>query len=508
MTWGKLAALCGAILAATPAAAEWLEASSRHFVLYSDTSEKMIRRQSEALERLDWGLRRFAKVQDEPEIASRKVTVFLIDDSQVRSLCGCQNVGGFYQTRVSGSIAFSGKASSFGDNGIGQMVLFHEYAHHFMFASYDLAFPAWYTEGFAEFASTMRIKDDSAQIGVPAQHRARGLFQGQRFRVPEMFDPTLRSRLGSAERQDAFYGRGWLLTHYLTFKPERYRQFQQYLRLLNSGTPSVAAAEQSFGDLGALSIEVDRYLAGSRMPAMTMMYDGNVLPAARVRRLSAGEADMIDLRMRSIRGVTKAEAAKLYARAAPIAAKYADDALVQGWLAEMAFDAEHYDAAVAAADQAIARDARSVQAHMYRGAALLRQLKQGNVKDAAQWDRARRSIIAANRSDPDDAEPLWWFWLSFQMQEREPTPSAIKGLYRAQELTPQDWGVRMAAAVGRIESKEWAEAKRLLRPIAYHPHAPEDNLALAMLTAIEAGKTGSEIRAVGEVKTEATTEQP
>ena len=44
MTWGKLAALCGAILAATPAAAEWLEASSRHFVLYSDTSEKMIRR--------------------------------------------------------------------------------------------------------------------------------------------------------------------------------------------------------------------------------------------------------------------------------------------------------------------------------------------------------------------------------------------------------------------------------------------------------------------------------
>ena len=97
-----------------------------------------------------------------------------------------------------------------------------------------------------------------------------------------MFDPTLRSRLGSAERQDAFYGRGWLLTHYLTFKPERYREFQQYLRLLNSGTPSVAAAEQSFGDLGALSIEVDRYLAGSRMPAMTMMYDGNVLPAATV----------------------------------------------------------------------------------------------------------------------------------------------------------------------------------------------------------------------------------
>jgi hypothetical protein len=62
--------------------------------------------------------------------------------------------------------------------------------------------------------------------------------------------------------------------------------------------------------------------------------------------------------------------------------------------------------------------------------------------------------------------------------------------------------------VARIEAKEWAEAKRLLRPVAYHPHAPADNPALAMLTAIEAGKSGSEIRAVGEVKTEATGEQP
>jgi len=498
MTWGKLVALCGAILAATPAAAEWLEASSRHFVLYSNTSEKTLRRQSEALERLDWGLRRFSQLGDEPEIASRKVTVFLVDDSQVRSLCGCQNVGGFYLSRVSGSIAFSGKAASFGDNGIGQLVLFHEYAHHFMLGSYDLAFPAWYSEGFAEFASTMRISDDSVQIGVPAQHRARGLFLGQRFRVSEMFDPTLRSRLGSAERYDAFYGRGWLLTHFLTFRPDRFRQFQGYLRTLNSGTPSVAAAEQAFGDLKAMSVEVDGYLAKARMPAMTMKYDDQALPTVNVRRLSPGEAELIDLRMQSVRGVDEAKAAKVHAQAGPIAARHGDNPIVQGWLAEMAFDTQDYAGAIAAADRAIARDPKAVQAHLYRGAAMLRQLRDARVRDPAQWTAARRSIITANRSDPDDAEPLWWFWLSFQMEGAKPTASAIKGLYRAQELARQDRSVRMAAALTRIGASEYAEAKRLLRPVAYDPHGAANNPALAMLTAMEAGDDVGAVLAAGE----------
>ena len=50
-----LFALLGGLIAATSAQAEWLEARSRHFVLYSNSSEATLRKQSEALERLDWG---------------------------------------------------------------------------------------------------------------------------------------------------------------------------------------------------------------------------------------------------------------------------------------------------------------------------------------------------------------------------------------------------------------------------------------------------------------------
>ena len=149
MFWRGLLALLGGLIAATGARAEWLEARSRHFVLYANSSEATLRKQSEALERLDWGLRYFTRVEEEPEIASRKLTVFMVDDRDVRRLCRCSNAAGFYHSRVSGSIAYSGRGGWTDANNWGRVVLFHEYAHHFLFGTHNAAFPSWYSEGFA-----------------------------------------------------------------------------------------------------------------------------------------------------------------------------------------------------------------------------------------------------------------------------------------------------------------------------------------------------------------------
>ncbi|MCD2316150.1 hypothetical protein LQ954_08305 [Sphingomonas sp. IC-11] len=493
MIWrGLLALLCG--LAVAPAAqAEWLEAKSRHFTLYSNTSEKVLRRQSEALERLDWGLRRFLKVADEPEIESRKVTVFLVDDADVKRLCWCTNAAGFYFSRVSGSTAYSAKGGWTEYNDWGRIVLFHEYAHHFLLGTYDIAFPAWYSEGFAEFASTMRITEENATIGYAAQHRAYGLMQGERLSARQMFDPVRKSGMD----MDAFYGRGWLMTHYFSFDGERSAQFLSYLKALNQGTGSVAAAEQTFGDLKLLDRKLSGYLNQRRMLGLTMPFAGTQTPPIVIRRLSEGEADMIDLRMQSLRGVDRESGRKLYAKAAPIGTRHADDPVVQGWLAEMAFDAGEDDAALAAAQKAVARDPKSVQALLYQGRVKLRQLGQAKSTDPKAWNAARASIVKANRADPDDAEPLWWFWQSFILQGIEPTPSAIKGLHRAQELAPQDNYVRFAAAMARIGAGEIPAAQQLLRPLAYNPHAGVDNPSSRVLAALEAGLKGEEAIAAG-----------
>lgn len=494
MSWrGLLALLCG--LAMAPAAqAEWLEAKSRHFTLYSDSSEKALRRQSEALERLDWGLRRFLNVPDEPDIASRKVTVFMVDDGDVRRLCRCTNAAGFYFSRVSGSIAFGAKGGWTEGNDWGRIVLFHEYAHHFLLGTYNIAFPAWYSEGFAEFASTMRITEESATIGHAAQHRAYGLLSGERLTARQMLDPATQL---AGSQMNAFYGRGWLMTHYFSFDRARNTQFLAYLSAINRGTPAITAAEEAFGDLKLLDRKLSSYLGQRRLLGLTMPLAGQPVPPVAIRRLTDGEADMIDLRMQSLRGVDNDNAAKLYAKAAPIAARYQDDPVVQGWMAEMAYDAGHDEAALAAADKAIARDSASVQALLYQGFVKLRQVRLAKSIDAKAWAGVRASIVKANRVDPDDAEPLWWFWQTFKLQGIAPTPSAIKGLHRAQELAPQDNDVRFAAALARIEAGEIPAAQRLLRPLAFHPHAPANNAASRVLAALDAGKKGTEAIAAG-----------
>lgn len=483
------------IVQAAPARAEWLEARTRHFILYNDTGEAALRRQAIALERLDWALRRFMKVEDTGDAATNKLTVFVTSDAGIRALCRCENVGGFYLGRVSGSVAFSGWGR--GDGDLARVILFHEYAHHFLLGSYGIAFPTWYAEGFAEFASTIRITDDEIVVGGAAQHRAHGLLVERPLPAAAMFDPGTWRRLEGG-RIDAFYGRGWLLTHYLTFDQARFAQFRRYLAALNGGTAGPAAARAAFGDLAALDRDLADYLGRSRLPALVMRTAGAAVPEVAIRRVSAGEAAMMRMRMESLGGVDRQNARALLARARPVAERHADDPVVQGWLAEMAYDAGEDAAAEQAAGRALAADPALAQALLYQARARLRVLAARREPDAARWTAARRPILAVNRRQPDLAEPLWLFWQSFGMEGRRPVASAVKGLYRAQELAPQDRNVRFAAAVSRLSAGEMAEARVLLRPLAYDPHAPADNPAARMLAALEAGRSGAEVIAVGE----------
>lgn len=497
-------ALWGLMLA--PAArAEWFEATSAHFILYAEGSEKSLRAQAVALERMDWGLRRFMTLPESPAATANRLTVFVTTDDGIRKLCQCQDAAGFYMPRVSGPVAFSARSMAMTDSvaDSSRIVLFHEYAHHFLMGSYDIAFPAWYNEGFAEFASTMRITDEGVTIGGAANHRATGLYMGDKFSAREMLDPTLHARLRGGAAFDAFYGRGWLLTHYLSFNRDRFKQFQQYLSLINAGTPGPKAAEQAFGDLKALNREVDSYLTRNRIPGITMPLAAMPAPQVTVRALGAGEAALIRLRMESTRGVNSKTAPPLYRRAAALAARYPDDAIAQGWLAEMAYDAGEDAAAQEAVDRALARDPKSVQALLYKSNLALRAAIKAKATDPKIWAAARKPILLANRLNPDDAEPLWLFYLSFADEGAEPRASAYAGLYRAQQLVPQDAGVRFAAATERVKAGEADAAKQLLRPIAYNPHAGPDNAAARMLAALEAGKPKDEVLAAGEQKASA-----
>ena len=482
-------ALSLAALAPMPARAEWMRAETSHFIVYADADEPAIRKQAADLELFDAALRKFQGVADTEDSRSNKVTVFVLPTMEaVQRLLRNPNVAGFYVPRASGSIAFTSREGD-GDGGSGfdlspRIVLFHEYTHHFLLGSFAYAIPAWFSEGYAEFASTAAITDAGVTLGAAANHRAEGLRSGRQLTAAQLFDPPAHM---TGEETDYLYGRGWLLTHLVVFDPTRRQQFNKYLGLLNHGTPSGQAAAQAFGDLRRLDHDLDdaqsRPLTGRRIPRADLP-----MTAPRLRPLTAGERAMIGLRIESTRGVDTRTAATLFARARVAAAPFARDAVAQGWLAEMAYDAGDDAASEAAADAALAVDPNLSQALLYKARVHLRRA--GKSTAANRWTEARSWILRANHANSNDATALLLYYESFAMAGEQPTPGAVDGLYRVQVLAPQDESVRFLVARQMLMENDVAAARGVLRPLAFAPHSVKDNPASRLLAALDSGKTG------------------
>lgn len=494
MNKGRIAAmaivLAAGSTAAQPARAEWLKATSRHFVIYSDTDRAAVTALATRLESVDAAMRAISRVDDPPEAAANPVTVHVLDSTgAIQKLFGQANIAGFYLPRASGAVAFTPRLGN-GDGSVDpQIVLFHEYAHHFLLSTSSTAYPAWLSEGYAEFVSTAKVEADGVLIGVPARHRSAGLNAAtdKGLSLATLFEPKPRM---TALEQEAIYGRGWLLTHYLLLNPERKPQLFKYLAALNAGVPPLKAATDSFGDLGALDRTLKNYLRKRSLAVAKVGRDR--LPAIKVdvRPLTPGERALIDMRRVSTRGVDLKAATALHARAAVAAAPHPTDAVAQGWLAEMAYDAAKDDEAEAAADRALAADPASVQALLYKARVRLRRASKAGGADPQVWAEARSWIIKANRVDPNGAAALELFHHSFEMAKAKPVRSAAVGVHRALELAPQDPGLRLRSVRQHLADGEVTEARRALRPLAFSPHGGASTLATRLLALLDGGAAG------------------
>lgn len=488
MGWkGWLLGVAG-VLSSAPASAEWLQATSRHFVIYSDTSAADLRALAAKLELFDGAIRRIHRMTDPDDAAANPVTLYVLPDSAaVQRLCGCSDVAGFYLPRATGAVAFTPRRGE-GTDSLAlkpQTVLFHEYAHHFLLGNSDMALPAWYSEGYAELVGTAQVQPDFVEIGYAANHRSFGLYANHQLSLARLFAPP--QRMTDLET-DQLYGRGWLLTHYLTFHRERAGQLERYLRSFAAGKPPLEAATEAFGDLKVLDRELARYMRG-KLPGLRI--PASALPSVpiAVRPLTSGERALIDERMISTRGVDDRAAAAVLARARR-AKVPADDALAQGWLAEMAFDAGQDDEAEAAADRALAVDAKSVQALLYKGHVRLRRAHRAKATDPKVWNEARSWIVKANRANTNHAGAFQAFYASYLLQGVPPSASAVAGLRRALELSPQSPDLRAALAWNDLKADRPASARAVLAPLAYAPHAGQDNQARRVIALIDGGASG------------------
>jgi tetratricopeptide (TPR) repeat protein len=480
------------LLAPGAAQAEWLEASSAHFVVYADDSERDIRKFSEQLERFHEAMEVLTGFEVPAPSPSNRVTVFTVKNQrEIERLVGQRNVGGFYIPRAGGSVAFVPRIEvQSGQPDISMTILLHEYAHHFLLSNSRFPTPRWVSEGGAEFfASAKFTLDGGISLGMPAAHRAWELALERNVKAVELVD-TAASEKYRGNDMGAFYGKSWLLYHYLIFTRERGGHLSGYLRAMADGKSSLEAAREVFGDLDQLERELQRYGRQRTMLSWKFQPGQLEIEPITVRRISAGDAQMMPVRIRSRRGVTREEAIEILGDARAVAARHTGDAAVLAALAEAEFDAGNDSEAIAAADAALALDPNQVNAYVQKGYALFRRAEatEGDEERAAAYRAARAPFLALNKIENDHPLPLVFYYRSFAERGVEPPEQAVNGLERASEVAPFDLGLRLNLASYQIGKGDLARARANLVPVAYNPHGGAmANAARLAVERIDAG---------------------
>ena len=335
--------LLASLVFAFPAQAKWHEAQSENFVIYADESKGKIEKFAEMLERYHDAIELVTGTKWTTPAPDQRLVIYAVGKgSQIRELYGSENVGGFYIPRESGARAFIQEVTiKSGEPDFSQVIMLHEYAHHYLMSVWPKNLPRWFNEGAAEFFASARfIHDGTLEIGKPAYHRANDFGYAEEVPLMELFDPAAyKVSKEKNGRYDMFYGMSWALYHYMHFNKDRRGQVDDYLVRFIRGTSSPQAAQEAFGDLDQLEKEVRSYLRGATMTNYRFGPEMTSPGAIQVRRISEGHAAMMPIIIRSQRGVDDEEALALLPKAQAIAARYPDDPAVRAALEEAERDA-------------------------------------------------------------------------------------------------------------------------------------------------------------------------
>lgn len=489
-----LGAAALALAVSAPAPAAWQQASSKHFVIYGDMPAEEMKDYAEKLEKFD-AAARLVRKQNDPAVGDGNRVQVLVVPTMLdvnRTLGSAEaGVGGYYVGTVTGPfIVTPRKARQVLDYRklAPETVFFHEYTHHLMLQSTNTPMPMWLTEGFAEFlANPIFNEDGSISLGTPATHRAGSLIKGRWAPMADVLSGN-QITLGYVGFGGANYAQGWLLNHYLSFDPARRGQIDAYVARVGKGEDALTAARAVFGDLGTLENQLRGYVRQKNLPSLRIESSKLNIPPVTVTALSPGASEVMPMRIHAKTSYGNVSTAYVYDKVSDIARRHPGDLLVQRTLAEVAFDDKKYAEAEAAANAALMIDPRSTEAMIYKGRAILARAKKA--QDPALFKSARTAILAANKVDPEDPEPLYLYYRTYRAANQLAPKGAIDALTYAVALAPRDTGVAVDLVMEHMRQKNWKLAADTLRPIAYLPHVGQSrqNKALAVLKLLDANQ--------------------
>jgi uncharacterized membrane protein (GlpM family) len=247
-------------------ASDWFRAESQHFIVYSDAKQQDVSQLLDKLERFDYLLRLYTKV-DATTVSDEKITLYYmanvrdlnqIEKSQPRyaiglyNSCalGVQGFGAHMYYRVNPDRALEKQPEN-----EGLAYIFEAYARHFLYRYTNLRTPTWYIDGFAQYFASTRFSDTETLIGIAPKSIGNYLaFMSNGHRRSLDYTDILlqndskgNNYAGTAGLQLEFQARSWIFTHYILSSTENIQHFRHFIALGLQGIEPTKAFEQAFG---------------------------------------------------------------------------------------------------------------------------------------------------------------------------------------------------------------------------------------------------------------------
>ncbi len=247
-------------------APSWTRATSAHFEIYTTGGE---RRAREALAYFEEVRGFFETFLSLPPSTRRPTRVILFSSASE-----------YAPYRISAAAAAYEQPGRDRDyivmydlNGDSEPIIVHEYAHLALERSGGASYPAWLSEGLAEFFSTMVPSRDRVVLGRAPEGRLRTIQSEAMLSVSRLLGVSRDSPEYTSDHAGTFYAESWALTHMLV-AGERYQpKVDQFLALVARGTPVADALTRVFRKTVAeVDTDLRQYLTRGFFRQLTVPY--------------------------------------------------------------------------------------------------------------------------------------------------------------------------------------------------------------------------------------------
>jgi hypothetical protein len=375
-----------------------------------------------------------------------------------------------------------------------ETVLYSAFAEHFLRTYVPAPYPRWYLDGVGALFSTIDVRRDGTLDYARAPLDYKGVFRSYgALRVGDVLTGRYLAAPSTGMVWTPYHA--WLLAHYFLFadlKPERSRQFADYMAAIRQGVP-MAEAARGFGDKLRLQREVERYAA---CPTWFARADPPAIPVQdpRITLLAEDAGIAIEAKLALGAGmdasVRAADPAWLVAlRASVIRLPHDGEAMLI--LAEAECRIGHADACLAAAERVLAKSPDDVRALAWKGIAQTDRAIAGPAADrSAGLTAARATIGRATALDGRAPLPAIAWFQSFT-KAGEPVPEqGLMAMANVIRQIPAAPGPRLYLGEELVRQGKADLARRLLHPMLLGSDGSPEKAKAEILLATSIGEAG------------------